>query len=115
MGSTKDVTIAVWVGYPNGVKPMETEYGGNPVDGGTIPALIFNDVLTAYDQLTIDRKNGIDPSTGEATIPPTSPTTPTTTTTESTDQAPSGATQDSGGGSSGGSSATSTGGGISPG
>ncbi len=33
------------------MKPMETEYGGAPVDGGTIPALIFNEVVTAYEQL----------------------------------------------------------------
>ncbi len=28
---------------------MLTEYGGAPVDGGTIPALIFNEIVHAYD------------------------------------------------------------------
>ncbi len=27
---------------------MLTEFGGAPVDGGTIPALIFADVVNAY-------------------------------------------------------------------
>jgi penicillin-binding protein 1A len=51
VGATKDVSIAVWVGHANSIKPMLTEYGGAPVDGGTIPALIFNDVLTAYEEM----------------------------------------------------------------
>jgi penicillin-binding protein 1A len=51
VGATRDVTIAVWVGHANSIKPMLTEYGGAPVDGGTIPALIFNDVLTAYESM----------------------------------------------------------------
>ena len=37
------------------LKPMETEYGGGPVDGGTIPALIFNEVVGAYEQLKARR------------------------------------------------------------
>ena len=36
------ITACVWVGYPDTVTPMETEYGGAPVDGGTFPALIFS-------------------------------------------------------------------------
>jgi penicillin-binding protein 1A len=52
VGATRDVSIAVWVGHANSTKPMLTEYGGAPVDGGTIPALIFNDVLTAYEEMS---------------------------------------------------------------
>jgi penicillin-binding protein 1A len=55
VGANRDVSIAVWVGHANSIKPMLTEYGGAPVDGGTIPALIFNDVLTAYEEM--DRGN----------------------------------------------------------
>ena len=60
VGATEDVTIAVWVGHANSVKPMLTEFGGAPVDGGTIPALIFHDVVLAYDQsrLRPDRRRG---------------------------------------------------------
>ena len=76
VGANKDVTIAVWVGHANSVKPMQTEYGGAPVDGGTIPALIFNDVLTAYEQLKAERGSGHAPSTTTTTETPTpAPTT----------------------------------------
>ena len=48
-GATPKFTMCVWVGYPDTVRPMETEFGGAPVDGGTIPAEIFSRVATAYE------------------------------------------------------------------
>ena len=41
VGYTPDLVTAVWVGYPNELKPMETEFHGEPVAGGTLPALIW--------------------------------------------------------------------------
>ena len=41
VGWTPDYTIAVWVGYPDEFRPMETEFQGEPVAGGTYPAGIF--------------------------------------------------------------------------
>jgi penicillin-binding protein 1A len=41
VGWTPDYTVAVWVGYPNEFKSMETEFNGQPVAGGTFPAGIF--------------------------------------------------------------------------
>ena len=41
VGWTKEYTVAVWVGYPDQFKPMETEFQGDPVAGGTYPAGIF--------------------------------------------------------------------------
>jgi penicillin-binding protein 1A len=41
VGWTPTYTIAVWVGYPNEFKSMETEFNGQPVAGGTFPAGIF--------------------------------------------------------------------------
>jgi penicillin-binding protein 1A len=41
VGWTPDYTIAVWVGYPNEFRSMETEFNGEPVAGGTFPAGIF--------------------------------------------------------------------------
>ena len=35
VGFTKELTIAVWVGYPDETRPMKTEFGGEPVAGGT--------------------------------------------------------------------------------
>ena len=41
VGYTPQLTVAVWVGYPNKLKPMLTEYHGEAVAGGTFPALIW--------------------------------------------------------------------------
>ena len=60
-GATPDITACVWVGHADSVTPMETEYGGAPVDGGTIPALIFADVVNAYLSTTaVTEKEGQD-------------------------------------------------------
>jgi penicillin-binding protein 1A len=55
-GATDDITVCVWVGYADTVTPMETEYAGAPVDGGTFPALIFSDVVAAYDSIDSELK-----------------------------------------------------------
>ena len=41
VGYTPQLVVAVWVGYPNTLKPMETEFDGEAVAGGTFPALIW--------------------------------------------------------------------------
>jgi penicillin-binding protein 1A len=41
VGYTPQLVTAVWVGYPNTLRPMETEFHGDPVAGGTFPALIW--------------------------------------------------------------------------
>jgi penicillin-binding protein 1A len=41
VGWTPDYTVAVWVGYPNKLVPMTTEFNGEPVAGGTFPAGIW--------------------------------------------------------------------------
>ena len=38
VGYTPDLVVAVWVGYPDALRPMLTEFGGEPVTGGTLPA-----------------------------------------------------------------------------
>ncbi len=45
VGFTRELTIAVWVGYPDATRPMKTEFGGEPVAGGTFPALIWRDFV----------------------------------------------------------------------
>jgi len=57
VGANEEVTVAVWVGYADGATPMLTEFGGLPVDGGTIPALIWYDVVTAWDALAATRES----------------------------------------------------------
>ena len=55
VGYTPDLVTAVWVGYPDKLMPMLTEYHGKPVVGGTYPALIWKAFMTkalAYRKLT---------------------------------------------------------------
>ena len=59
-GGTTDVTACVWVGHAETNTPMETEYAGAPVDGGTYPALIWADVMTAWQGLKDSRKDSDD-------------------------------------------------------
>ena len=63
--------MAVWVGYADAATPMLTEYGGLPVDGGTIPALIWHDVVTAWDELAATREaeDGDDEPADDSTAP----------------------------------------------
>ena len=41
VGYTPQLVTAVWVGYPNSLRPMLTEYHGRAVAGGTFPAQIW--------------------------------------------------------------------------
>jgi penicillin-binding protein 1A len=41
VGYTPQLAVAVWVGYPEGLKPMLTEYHGRAVSGATFPAEIW--------------------------------------------------------------------------
>jgi membrane peptidoglycan carboxypeptidase len=41
VGYTPQLAVAVWVGYPTKLRPMLTEYRGQPVAGGTFPAQIW--------------------------------------------------------------------------
>ena len=45
VGYTPQLAVAVWVGYPNALIPMLTEYNGEPVAGGTFPALIWKSFM----------------------------------------------------------------------
>ena len=92
VGFNKDLTVAVWVGYPDRLKPMLTEYHGGPVAGGTFPAEIWHDFMTAWihirdaRQAARDAKKGVIDTT---TVPQTTPVvTPTATTPTSTQTAP---------------------------
>jgi penicillin-binding protein 1A len=50
VGYTPELAVAVWVGYPNRLRPMVTEYGGEPVTGGTLPALIWKEFVASLDE-----------------------------------------------------------------
>jgi penicillin-binding protein 1A len=48
-------TVAVWVGYADRLKPMLTEFAGQPVEGGTYPALIWHDFMVAANAIADER------------------------------------------------------------
>ncbi len=51
VGWDSKYTVAVWVGYPNKLIPMTTDFNGTPVLGGTFPALIWHDFMTSALQI----------------------------------------------------------------
>ncbi|MFN2613044.1 MAG: transglycosylase domain-containing protein [Solirubrobacterales bacterium] len=95
-GATDKVTACVWVGHADSTKSMDTEFGGLPVDGGTFPAEIWAQVVSAYYRIQAEHdaesgstsSDSSDSSSGY--VPP------------STSVSPSGSGSDSGGGSTGG-------------
>ena len=60
IGFDTHYTVAVWVGYPNGIKPMRTEYGGSPVEGA-MPHRIGNRYRARYialiHELAVDKRD----------------------------------------------------------
>jgi penicillin-binding protein 1A len=51
VGWNHKYTVAVWVGYPDKLIPMLTDFNGGPVLGGTFPALIWHDFMTSALQV----------------------------------------------------------------
>jgi len=78
VGFTKRLTVAVWVGYADKLKPMLTEFGGKPVEGGTFPAVIWHDFMLTADGI-LDRRAAAEalkkglPPVAEATTTTPSP------------------------------------------
>jgi penicillin-binding protein 1A len=81
VGFTDHLTVAVWVGYPDKLTPMTTEYAGKPVAGGTYPADIWRDFMVAATTLLEARaakaKGGEEDGAVTTTpLPAGTPTTP---------------------------------------
>jgi penicillin-binding protein 1A len=51
VGWNHKYTVAVWVGYPNSLVPMTTDFDGGPVLGGTFPALIWHNFMISALQV----------------------------------------------------------------
>ena len=56
VGGNEDLTVAIWVGYADRLQPMEYEHAGGPVAGGTFPAEIFHDFMTAWLTIRDERE-----------------------------------------------------------
>ena len=80
VGWTPQLTVAVWVGYPNSATPMLTNYGGEPVEGGTYPALIWRNFMEqALSTLAAQEAKTSTTGGDSLSSTTTSPTAPTTT------------------------------------
>jgi penicillin-binding protein 1A len=51
VGWDSKYTVAVWVGFPNKLIPMTSDFDGGPVLGGTFPALIWHDFMVSALQI----------------------------------------------------------------
>jgi penicillin-binding protein 1A len=71
VGFTPDMVTAVWVGYPNKLVPMTTEFHGHTVEGGTFPAEIWK----AFMQKAIPYRHYVQTSFPAANVPYASPST----------------------------------------
>jgi penicillin-binding protein 1A len=78
VGFNERWTVAVWVGYADKLKPMLTEFAGAPVEGGTIPALIWHDFMTEANAIA-DARNAKERA--RKGLPPKEPEDQTTTST----------------------------------
>lgn len=81
VGSSEDLTVAVWVGYPDKTKPMLTEYQGGEVAGGTFPAQIFHTFMIKALTLEKAKRDALCAKRAKTKKPckeDTEPTTPTT-------------------------------------
>jgi penicillin-binding protein 1A len=71
VGWDSKFTVAVWVGYPNKLIPMTTDFNGTPVLGGTFPALIWHDFMMSALEIEKERaehaatKKGATSGSGE--------------------------------------------------
>jgi penicillin-binding protein 1A len=81
VGWSPQYTVAVWVGYPNEFRSMETEFNGEPVAGGTFPSAIFRtfmqSALSIHPPKEPDAEATVTPTpaTGTAPAPTAAPTT----------------------------------------
>jgi penicillin-binding protein 1A len=101
VGWTSRYTVAIWVGYPDKLRPMQTEYAGQPVAGGTFPAAIFRSFIqnafAVYPKKKKEKDK--DEATGAATPSPSTPgqAAPTTPNPAASTQAPAGGAGGGGG------------------
>ena len=97
VGWTPQLTTAVWVGYPQGAIPMNTNYNGAPVEGGTFPAVIWHNFMVQALQILANEQaeygphkagqtattlttQGLIPSTGSGSTRPPAGRPPANTT-----------------------------------
>src|SRR5205085_8899734 len=106
VGFNKRWTVAVWVGYPDSLKPMKYDFGGSPVIGGSYPAQIWHDFIVSADTILNNRLAAQAAAQGKTYTPPDQ---------SATDTGGSGSGGSGNGGSGGGGSGAGAGGPAGPG
>ncbi len=66
VGWDSKYTVAVWVGFPNKLIPMSSDFDGGPVLGGTFPALIWHDFMISA--LQIEKQRAEHAAAGKAAV-----------------------------------------------
>jgi penicillin-binding protein 1A len=122
VGWTPQLTAAVWVGYPTTLKSMATDYNGAPVEGGTYPAIIWQNFMVQALQILKNEQaskpgskttNSIGTSgTGTVNLPSTGGTATSGSGTAATNGTGSGNGTGGGAGATGGTGGGATGGGA---
>ncbi|HEX7291270.1 MAG TPA: transglycosylase domain-containing protein [Conexibacter sp.] len=76
VGWNERMTVAIWVGYPDRLVPMLTQFGGEPVAGGTYPALLWHNFMVQATAILEQRaaiaealRKGDDASSVTTTVP----------------------------------------------
>jgi penicillin-binding protein 1A len=110
VGFTHRLTVAIWVGYPDNIKSMKTEFNGGPVLGGTFPALIWHDFMNSAESIYAGyASNQAASRSSSGSSSGTSTATSTTSTSGSGSSSSSGSGSSSGSNSGSGSSGAPTG------
>jgi membrane peptidoglycan carboxypeptidase len=68
VGYTPELAVAVWVGYPDRLRPMTTEFGGEPVTGGTLPAEIWKEFVEHVEEKDSDASFDSPPYLGSTPV-----------------------------------------------
>jgi penicillin-binding protein 1A len=69
VGYTPQLAVAVWVGYPKELRPMLTEFEGDPVAGGTYPAEIWRTFASHALEILEEPPEPFTPPVGEYSAP----------------------------------------------
>jgi penicillin-binding protein 1A len=69
VGFSEQYSVAIWVGYPDKTVPMLDQFGGEPVAGGTFPALIFQNFIQRAHEILAAHKAGKSGPTDAITTP----------------------------------------------
>ncbi len=115
VGWTPQLTVAVWVGVPNKLVSMATDYQGGPVEGGTYPAAIWHDFMVQALQILATEN---PPKSGQSASGQSTSTTGSAGSSsggQSSNTASSSQTSTTGGGGNAGNGGTGGGGGTNPG